>query len=89
MRRDRIGEPIEEEDPQDQAGVVGQVAAAPSEPGAPAAADPSAPQQHTCNRGWLPTGDPDRPRPCPTCKPHVHTQRQRLEHQLTGRSHLP
>lgn len=26
-------------------------------------------QPHECHSGWLPTTDPDHPKPCLTCKP--------------------
>jgi hypothetical protein len=30
---------------------------------------PDPPPPHECHNGWLPTTDPDHPRPCLTCKP--------------------
>lgn len=26
---------------------------------------------HRCENGWTLPHDPDRPRPCPTCRPHL------------------
>ena len=31
--------------------------------------DDAQPTPHRCRHGW--TGDPDKPTPCPTCKPHL------------------
>lgn len=42
-------------------------------------------ERHVCDRGWLgedaATG---RPRPCPTCKPHLLGARRRFDAQLHG-----
>jgi hypothetical protein len=44
--------------------------------------DEPEPARHNCRRGWLPPAwnDPDeRPRPCPTCKPHLARRTLRLQ----------
>jgi hypothetical protein len=40
---------------------------------------------HDCADGWLLDEDAEgRPRPCPTCKPHVARFRRRLRDQMYG-----
>ncbi|MDO8308142.1 MAG: hypothetical protein Q7V58_07275 [Actinomycetota bacterium] len=39
------------------------------------------PEDHACDDGWLAPDPEGHPRPCPTCKPHVAHNRDRMRRQ--------